>query len=126
MKRLYVAFVLIVFSFAICLISSSKVEKQSLDMQRQLTLMGTEIKKGNRDEANRLIAQAEKKWESAETLFSFIVDADKIEEMSISFAMIKKHLEDNNREHALERLRECELMLVEITENERLSIKNIM
>ena len=52
--------------------------------------------------------------------------ADKIEEMSICFSMIKSHLEDKNKEHALERLHECELMLSEIVENEKLSIKNIM
>ena len=40
--------------------------------------------------------------------------------------MIKAHLKDDNTEHALERLRECDLMLGEIAEDEKLSIKNIM
>ena len=46
--------------------------------------------------------------------------------MNIGIEMIKAHLEDKNKEHALERLHEGELMLDEIAENEKLSIKNIM
>ena len=46
--------------------------------------------------------------------------------MNVDFSMIGIHLKDDNKEHALEKLRECVLLLGEITENEKLSIKNIM
>ncbi len=126
MKRLYVAFALIAFSLMICLFTNSKVEKSAKEMQNQLTLIVHEIKSGDKSDVKALLGEAEKKWDKTETLYSFIVDADKIEEMSISFTMIKKHLEDGNTEHALEKLHECELMLGEIAENENLDIKNIM
>lgn len=126
MKRLYVAFVLIAFSFGICFISSIKVGKEAKIMQEQLNIIATEIKNRNKSSLAKLIDEAENKWDKTETLYSFIVDADKIEEMNISFAMIKAHLKDGNTEHALERLHECKLMLREISENEKLNIKNIM
>lgn len=126
MKRLYVAFALIILSLVICLYSNAKIEKASSHMQQQLALIGEEIKNENSQSIRILLYEAENEWKSTETLFSFIVDADKIEEINIGFTMIKKHLGDGNREHALERLRECELMLAEITENEKLSVKNIM
>lgn len=126
MKRLYVAFALIIISVFICVLSSIKVEKHAENMLNHLTVIGTEIKNDNNASVDKLLKEAEKNWNKTETLYSFIVDADKIEEMSISFTMIQKHIKDGNKEHALERLRECELMLGEIVENEKLSIKNIM
>ncbi len=126
MKRLYVAFALIALSLAICLYSNSKIQKSADEMRYQLVLIAEEIKKENGTNVRALINEAEIKWDRTETLYSFIVDADKIEEMSIGFTMIRRHLEDGNKEHALERLRECELMLGEIAENEKLNLKNIM
>lgn len=126
MKRLYVAITLILISFSICIFSNIKVEKSSLQMRSELESIGYTITSGNTEKAVNDLHQTEKLWNKTETLFSFIVDADKIEEMNIGFSMIKAHLLDGNTEHALERLRECELLLGEITENEKLSIKNIM
>ena len=126
MKRLYVAFALITISIAICVYSSIKVENYATEMKEQLYLVGTEIKKEKHGSADRLLDKAKEKWDETETLYSFIVDADKIEEMSISFIMIEKLLGDGSTEHALERLHECELMLGEIAENEKLNIKNVM
>ena len=126
MKRLYVAITLIIISFFICFFSSSRVEKSSLQMRSELDSIGYTIASGNTQAAVRALEQTEKTWSRTETLFSFIVDADKIEEMNVGFSMIKAHLNDGNTEHALERLRECSLLLEEITENEKLNIKNIM
>lgn len=126
MKRLYVAFTLIAVSLAICIFSSVKVERDAVSMQQHLSVIATEIKNRNKASVSKLLDEAEKKWNKTETLYSFIVDADKIEEMSIGFSMIRAHLKDGNTEHALERLRECELLLGEISENEKLNIKNIM
>ena len=126
MKRLYVAFTLIVISLFICIFSSVKVEKHAIEMRNELAEISTAIKENNTADLNKLLARAESRWRKTETLYSFIVDADKIEEMNIGIEMIKAHLEDKNKEHALERLHECELMLSEIVENEKLSIKNIM
>ncbi|MBE6773903.1 MAG: DUF4363 family protein [Ruminococcaceae bacterium] len=126
MKRLYVAFTLIALSLTLCLLSNSKVEKSATEMQKQLTVIGDEIKKEQSSNVKQLLDEAEKSWERTEKLYSFIVDADKIEEMNIGFMMIKRHLEDGNKEHALERLHECELMLSEISENEKLNVKNIL
>lgn len=126
MKRLYIALGLIALALFICVFSSKAVEKSSLQMRSELKKAGELIVSENTQMAEQSLAETEKTWEKTETLFSFIVDADKIEEMNVGFAMIKAHLEDKNTEHALERLRECVLLLQEITENEKLSIKNIM
>ncbi len=126
MKRLYVAFTLIALSLVICLYSNSSVEKSATEIQEQLTLIAAGIKNDDKNSVKALLNEAERTWNKTETLYSFIVDADKIEEMSIGFTMIKRHLEDGNTEHALERLHECVLMLSEIAEDEKLNIKNIM
>ena len=126
MKRLYVAITLIIISFIICTFSSIKVEKSSQQMRRELENIGYMIFTGETENAIKSLEDTEKIWKKTETLFSFIVDADKIEEMNVGFSMIKAHLNDSNEEHALERLRECELLLTEISENEKLDIKNIM
>ena len=126
MKRLYIAITLMIVSLFICILSNKKIEKSSLQMHNELENIGYSIVSGNTEKASDDFNRAEKIWEDTESLFSFIIDADKIEEMNVSFAMIKAHLEDKNTEHALERLRECSLLLEEITENEKLSIKNIM
>ena len=126
MKRLYVAFLLIAVSLAVCSFSTVTVEKEALSLKHHLNVIALEIKNRNKASVTKLLDEAEKQWSKTETLYSFIVDADKIEEMSISFAMIRAHLKDGNTEHALERLRECELLLGEISENEKLNIKNIM
>jgi len=126
MKRLYVAITLIIISFLICICSCMKVEKSSLQMRSELENIGYIIVSGDSERALSSLDQTEEIWEDTEKLFSFIVDADKIEQMNIGFAMIKAHLNDKNEEHALERLRECELLLIEISENEKLNIKNVM
>lgn len=126
MKRLYVAFALIVLSLFICIFSSVKVEKNAEQMQNDLAEISAAIRENDATNLNKLLSRAEIRWSKTEKLYSFIVDADKIEEMNIGFSMIKAHLKDKNKEHALERLHECELMLSEIVENEKLSIKNIM
>lgn len=126
MKRLYVAITLIILSIFICTFSSITVEKSSQQMRRELENIGYIIASGDTERALSSLDRTAETWKSTETLFSFIVDADKIEDMNIGFSMIKAHLNDNNEEHALERLRECELLLVEISENEKLNIKNIM
>lgn len=126
MKRLYVAFALIALSLFICIFSSVKVEKNATEMRNELAEISNAIKENNVTDLNNILKRAEIRWGKTEKLYSFIVDADKIEKMSICFSMIKSHLEDKNKEHALERLHECELMLSEIVENEKLSIKNIM
>ncbi len=126
MKRLYVAITLILISLFICIFSNIKVEKSSLQMRSELESVGYIIISGNTERAIISLNQAEETWDKTESLFSFIVDADKIEEMNIGFSMIKAHLMDGNTEHALERLRECEFLLDEITANEKLNIKNIM
>lgn len=126
MKRLYIAVPLIALAVFICIYSSMKVEKSSLQMRNELTEIGDIILSGDNKKAMEHINETEKIWKKTETLFSFIVDADKIEDMNVGFAMITAHLKDGNTEHALERLRECELLLGEISENEKLNIKNIM
>lgn len=126
MKRLYVAFILIALSLALCLISSNRTEKYAVELQSQLTVLAKEIKKEDSRDLKLLLDEVTAKWNSAESLFSFIVDADKIEQLSIGFEMVRRHLYDGNKEHALERLHECGLILGELTENEKLNIKNIM
>lgn len=126
MKRLYVALALIILSVFICVFSSKTIEKNSSQMRDELENIGSLISDGKTEQAKASLKKTEKTWEKSERLFSFIVDADKIEEMNIGFSMIIAHLKDGNNEHALERLRECVLLLGEITENERLSVKNIM
>ena len=126
MKRLYVAITLIIISFSICTFSSIMVEKNSLQMRNELDNIRYIIISGENEKAVKALSETEEIWDKTETLFSFIVDADKIEEMNVGFSMIKAHLEDGNTEHALERLRECALLLGEISENEKLNIKNIM
>ncbi len=126
MKRLYAAITLIIISFIICTFSSIKVEKSSLLMRNELENIGYIIVSDDSENALKALNQTEEIWKKTETLFSFFVDAGKIEEMNVGFSMIKAHLKDGNEEHALERLRECELLLKEISENEKLNIKNIM
>lgn len=126
MKRLYIAISLIAAAVFICAFSSRMVEKSASQMQRELEAIGSLIYEDKTGEAERSLEKTKQTWKKSETLFSFIVDADKIEEMSVGFSMIIAHLKDGNKEHALERLRECELLLNEINENERLNIKNIM
>lgn len=126
MKRLFFAAGLIAIAIALCIFSSVSVTKSSEKMKSELEKAAVLISEENTVEAEKTLHESEKVWRKTENLFSFIVDADKIEEMNIGFSMIKKHLKDGNTEHALERLHECELMLDEITANERLDIKNIM
>lgn len=126
MKRLYVAFFLMALSLAVCIFSSIQIEKNAAGIRDGLTEVGEAIRSDETQRAASLLEKVELSWQKTEKLFSFIVDADKIEEMSIGFSMIKAHLKDGNTEHALERLRECDLMLGEISEDEKLSIKNIM
>ena len=126
MKRLYAAIALIIISVFICIFSSIKIEKSSLQMRNELDSIRYLIVSGDTERAVSELGQTEKIWKKTETLFSFIIDADKIEDMNIGFSMIKAHLEDGNTEHALERLRECSLLLIEIIDNEKLNIKNIM
>jgi len=126
MKRLYVAFFLMALSLAVCIFSSIQIEKNATGIRDGLTQVGEAIRRDETQRAASLLEKVELSWQKTEKLFSFIVDADKIEEMSIGFSMIKAHLKDGNTEHALERLRECDLMLGEISEDEKLSIKNIM
>lgn len=126
MKRLYIALVLIALSVFICVFSSKAVEKSSLQMCNELENIGTLIAEGQLAKAEAWLERAEKLQKKSEGLFSFIVDADKIEQLNVGFSMIGAHLKDNNKEHALERLRECVLLLEEIKENEKLSVKNIM
>lgn len=126
MKRLYVAFFLMALSLAVCIFSSIQIEKNAAGIRDGLTQVGEAIRSDETQRAASLLEKVELSWQKTEKLFSFIVDADKIEEMSIGFSMIKAHLKDGNTEHALERLRECDLMLGEISEDEKLSIKNIM
>ena len=126
MKRLYISIPLILLAIFICVFSSNAVEKSSSQMRDELEEIGTLITKGKTEEAKSRLETSKEIWKKSETLFSFIVDADKIEEMNVGFSMIIAHLKDGNTEHALERLRECELLLGEITENEKLNIKNIM
>ena len=126
MKRLYIAFPLIVLAVFICVYSSNAVEKSSSQMRDELEAIGSLIYENKADEAESSLEKTKETWKKSETLFSFIVDADKIEEMNVGFSMIIAHLKDGNKEHALERLRECELLLGEISENEKLNIKNIM
>ena len=126
MKRLFFAAGLIVIAIALCIFSSVSVTDKSEEGKSELEKIAVLINEEKTSEAEEALKESEKIWRSAESLFSFIVDADKIEEMNIGFSMIKKHLKDGNTEHALERLHECELMLEEITANEKLDIKNIM
>lgn len=126
MKRLYIALVLIALSVFICVFSSKAVEKSSLQMCNELENIGALIAEGQLAKAEAELERAEKLQKKSEGLFSFIVDADKIEQLNVGFSMIGAHLKDNNKEHALERLRECVLLLEEIKENEKLSVKNIM
>lgn len=126
MKRVISAILLIIVAVIICSFSNISTVSKSYEMKAELEKIGSLISDGKTDEAEKQLLQAEAMWSKTENLLSFIVDADKIEEMNIGFSMIRAHLKDKNKEHALERLRECELLLEEIAANERLDIKNIM
>ena len=126
MKRVFFSVVLIILAISICAFSSISTVKKSNEMKNELERIGVLITDGKTDEAEKQLNETEKIWYKTENLFSFIVDADKIEELNVGFSMIKAHLKDKNKEHALERLRECELLLEEIAEDEKLDIKNIM
>ena len=126
MKRLLVCSFLIIIAVSICVFSSISTFNKSEEMKSELEEIAQLINGESSEAATKKLNEAEKLWRKTENLFSFIVDADKIEEMNIGFSMIKMHLKDNNIEHALERLRECQLLLEEIAENEKLNIKNIM
>ena len=126
MKRVFFSVVLIILAISICIFSSVSTVKKSEEMKNELEETGLLITDGKTTEALKRLDEAEKIWKKTENLFSFLVDADKIEELNVGFSMIKAHLKDKNKEHALERLRECELLLEEIAENEKLDIKNIM
>lgn len=126
MKRLFFAAVLIAAAIFICIFSTVSTIKKSAEMKGELEKVAVLITDGKNGEAVKSLDTVQALWNKTESLFSLIIDADKIEEMNIGFSMIRLHLKDKNTEHALERLRECELMLEEIAANERLDIKNIM
>ena len=126
MKRLYFAAVLIVVAIFLCVFCTVSTVNKTAEMKTELERIAVLITDGKTDEAIKALGATEEIWDKTESLFSFLIDADKIEEMNIGFSMIKLHLKDKNKEHALERLRECELLLDEISTNERLDIKNIM
>ena len=126
MKRLYFAAVLIVVAIFLCIFCTVSTVNKTAEMKTELEKIAVLITDGKTDEAIKALGATEEIWDKTESLFSFLIDADKIEEMNIGFSMIKLHLKDKNKEHARERLRECELLLDEISTNERLDIKNIM
>ena len=117
---------LIVVAIFLCVFCTVSTVNKTAEMKTELEKIAVLITDGKTDEAIKALGATEEIWDKTESLFSFLIDADKIEEMNIGFSMIKLHLKDKNKEHALERLRECELLLDEISTNERLDIKNIM
>ena len=125
MNRLYIALSLISAAIIICCISTVKTEKSSQLMLNELEEISVMIT-GDTDKALERLEKTQRLWDDTQQIFSFIVDADKIEEMNIGISMIQAHLNDGNTEHALERLRECEFILKEIAANEKTDIKNIM
>ena len=126
MKRLFFAAVLIVIAIFLCVFCTVSTVNKTAEMKNELETVAVLIADGKSSEAIESLDSVQTLWNKTESLFSLIIDADKIEEMNIGFSMIRLHLKDKNTEHALERLRECELMLEEIAANERLDIKNIM
>lgn len=126
MKRIYVAISLIILTAIICVISSSQIDKKVSAIKEELDTISVALSEDNLKKAKELIKKTSTTKNKIETTLGFFVDADKIEDFNISYAMIEAHIKDKNIEHALESLHECELMLEEILKNEKISIENIM
>lgn len=126
MKRIYIASFLMVVSVGLCFFCGKKNEERTSYLYAELEAVAMAIREKDTEGAIGLLDNADTYLRETERLLSVIVDADKVEELTISFSMIKAHLFDGNTEHALERLRECELMLTEIAEDEKLKLKNIL
>lgn len=126
MKRIYVAISLIILTAIICVISSNQIDKKVSAIKEELDTISVALSEDNLKKAKELIKKTSTTKNKIETTLGFFVDADKIEDFNISYAMIEAHIKDKNIEHALESLHECELMLEEILKNEKISIENIM
>lgn len=126
MKRIYIAFFLMAVSVGLCFYGGEKTEEAAVSLRGELEIVAAAIRENSIKKAQELLSGVSRSLEETEKLLSVIVDADKIEELTVSFSMIKAHLSDGNTEHALERLRECELLLMEIAEDEKLKLKNIL
>lgn len=126
MKRIYVAFILVAVALGLCFYGSKKTQELTLELYTQLEDVAVAVREKDIGDAIRLLDNAEKCLIKTERLLSAVIDADKTEELTVAFSMVKAHLFDGNTEHALERLRECELMLGEIAEDEKLKLKNIL
>lgn len=126
MKRIYVAVSLIILTVLICIISSRQIDKKVTAMKEEISKISVVLSEDNINKAKELMKSAAETKDKVETTLSFFVDADKIEDFNISFAVTEAFLADKNKEHALESLHKCEFLLDEILKNEKISIKNIM
>lgn len=126
MKRIYVAVSLIILTVLICIISSRQIDKKVTAMKEEISKISVVLSEDNINKAKELMKSAAETKDQVETTLSFFVDADKIEDFNISFAVTEAFLADKNKEHALESLHKCEFLLDEILKNEKISIKNIM
>lgn len=126
MKRFIISLTLIIIAFSLCFFTSRRVETHADRLQLKLKQAAEIIESGDNDRIEKALNEITEIWNETEKLYSYIVDADKIEQLSADIPLILVHIKDNNKDYAMAKLRESERLFEEIAENEKLNFKNIM
>lgn len=126
MKRIITSFLLIGICVAACVTSSIITEKEATALIENLERIEFELENGNMEEALTETRQIEEKWKKSEVIFSSLSETSLIDEVSLSFGSLKKHIEVNEKEHALAVISECKSGLEIIYQYQKITIENIL
>lgn len=126
MKRIITSFLLIGICIAACVTSSIITEKEATALIENLEKIELELEKDNMEEALRETGNIEERWKKSEVIFSSLSETGLIDEVSLSFGSLKKHIEVNEKEQAIAVIAECKNGLEIIYQYQKITIENIL
>ncbi len=101
------------------------IKNMTENIEEKLYLLNNDINNKKWLNASEIFKDITKKWEKAETIFPVLIDHDELHNLEISLAKISVFIKNKNKKELLVEINVALKLISSISEQEKLSLKNI-
>lgn len=126
MKRLVFALSITILCLTFGIYCLFAVDKGIEPIKNDMLAASEALEKGDERECFVLITSAEKKWQSKQKLFSFIIGNQQTQQLSEDFSALLSLSKSGSEELSVMKIEECVSRLEEIADSQKPNIFNIL
>lgn len=126
MKRIFLAFILLIFCFSAAIFGYFGLKKSCFELKATLESAADFIESKNEESAFEMLKTVSEQWEKRKLVFSVFLDHTTLDTLDSSLPSLSKIFKSGDSKLAFEEIQKSIAVLDDIVEEQKISIANIL